>query len=212
LQGHEPFVSYEGLEQLHRFLFILGFTHVLYSFVTVVLSMIKVCLPYSLLIRHIHAVSTFLCIIVGDCFRYIAGGSGKPKHVHSPWSSCNVRSSEIGCSLGHIVVSVIHQLNNVALLTCCTWEVFLSLSAKRKIMRRQSTFVFHHASHPWSKSKILLWMVGSLQCWSFTDSCCILFCVSLLDANNLKRACFIFPVNFIISNFTLQMYWIFIEN
>ncbi|KAM0849011.1 hypothetical protein ACQ4PT_054005 [Festuca glaucescens] len=42
-EGHEPFVSYEGLEQLHRFLFILGFTHVLYSFVTVVLSMIKLC-------------------------------------------------------------------------------------------------------------------------------------------------------------------------
>lgn len=42
LQGHEPFVSYEGLEQLHRFLFILGITHVLYTFVTVVLSMIKV--------------------------------------------------------------------------------------------------------------------------------------------------------------------------
>ncbi|VAH94002.1 unnamed protein product [Triticum turgidum subsp. durum] len=41
-EGHEPFVSYEGLEQLHRFLFILGFTHVLYSFVTVVLSMIKI--------------------------------------------------------------------------------------------------------------------------------------------------------------------------
>ncbi|PWZ52066.1 MLO-like protein 4 [Zea mays] len=41
-EGHEPFVSYEGLEQLHRFLFILGITHVLYSFVTVVLSMIKI--------------------------------------------------------------------------------------------------------------------------------------------------------------------------
>lgn len=26
-------------------------------------------------------------------------------------------------------------------------------------MKRQSTFVFHHASHPWSKSKILIWMV-----------------------------------------------------
>lgn len=50
LQGHEPFVSYEGLEQLHRFLFILGITHVLYSFVTVVLSMIKVGVPSSLLI------------------------------------------------------------------------------------------------------------------------------------------------------------------
>lgn len=29
-------------------------------------------------------------------------------------------------------------------------------------MRRQSTFVFHHASHPWSKNKILIWMVSFL--------------------------------------------------
>lgn len=42
VQGYEPFVPFEGLEQLHRFLFILGITHVAYSFVTVVLSMIKV--------------------------------------------------------------------------------------------------------------------------------------------------------------------------
>jgi hypothetical protein len=27
------------------------------------------------------------------------------------------------------------------------------------MLRRQSTFVFHHASHPWSKNKILIWMV-----------------------------------------------------
>lgn len=46
LQGYEPFVSFEGLDQLHRFLFILGITHVLYSFVTVVLSMIKVLLLF----------------------------------------------------------------------------------------------------------------------------------------------------------------------
>ncbi|KAF2293872.1 hypothetical protein GH714_005296 [Hevea brasiliensis] len=30
-EGREPFVSLEGLEQLHRFLFVLGITHVLYS-------------------------------------------------------------------------------------------------------------------------------------------------------------------------------------
>ncbi|KAJ8428963.1 hypothetical protein Cgig2_003294 [Carnegiea gigantea] len=41
-QGREPFVSYEGLEQLHRFLFVLGITHVLYSFVAVGLAMIKI--------------------------------------------------------------------------------------------------------------------------------------------------------------------------
>jgi len=42
LQGREPFVSYEGLEQLHRFLFVLGITHVLYSCVAVGLAMSKV--------------------------------------------------------------------------------------------------------------------------------------------------------------------------
>ncbi|GAU39752.1 hypothetical protein TSUD_219950 [Trifolium subterraneum] len=40
-EGHEPFVSYEGLEQLHRFLFVLGMTHVLYSFLAVGLAMSK---------------------------------------------------------------------------------------------------------------------------------------------------------------------------
>lgn len=46
LQGHEPFVSYESLEQLHRFLFLLGITHVLYSCIAVVLAMIKVKYPF----------------------------------------------------------------------------------------------------------------------------------------------------------------------
>ncbi|RWR94890.1 MLO-like protein 4 isoform X2 [Cinnamomum micranthum f. kanehirae] len=41
-KGHEPFVSLESLEQLHRFLFLLGITHVLYSCIAVVLAMIKV--------------------------------------------------------------------------------------------------------------------------------------------------------------------------
>lgn len=29
-------------------------------------------------------------------------------------------------------------------------------------MQRQSTFVFHHTSHPWSKNKILIWMVSTI--------------------------------------------------
>ncbi|GAB2283519.1 MLO-like protein 4 [Dionaea muscipula] len=41
-QGQEPFVSYEGLEQLHRFLFVLGITRVLYSCVAVGLAMTKI--------------------------------------------------------------------------------------------------------------------------------------------------------------------------
>ncbi|KAF9690245.1 hypothetical protein SADUNF_Sadunf01G0175500 [Salix dunnii] len=41
-EGHEPFVSLEGLEQLHRFLFVLGITHVMYSCLTVGLAMSKI--------------------------------------------------------------------------------------------------------------------------------------------------------------------------
>ncbi|CAK7357063.1 unnamed protein product [Dovyalis caffra] len=40
--GREPFVSLEGLEQLHRFLFVLGITHVLYSCLAVGLAMSKI--------------------------------------------------------------------------------------------------------------------------------------------------------------------------
>ncbi|KAK4799302.1 hypothetical protein SAY86_024667 [Trapa natans] len=40
--GREPFVSSEGLEQLHRFLFVLGITHVLYSCLAVGLAMSKI--------------------------------------------------------------------------------------------------------------------------------------------------------------------------
>ncbi|WOL11138.1 MLO-like protein 4 [Canna indica] len=92
-EGYEPFVSFEGLEQLHRFLFILGITHVLYSFITVVLSMIKI---YS-------------------------------------WRKWESQAYPLSTE---------------------------DLQAKRnRMMKRQSTFVFHHASHPWSKNKILIWML-----------------------------------------------------
>ncbi|BAT12948.1 MLO-like protein 4 [Oryza sativa Japonica Group] len=96
-EGHEPFVSYEGLEQLHRFLFILGITHVLYTFVTVVLSMIKI---YS-------------------------------------WRKFETQACQLPTE---------------------------QLQARRtKVMQRQSTFVFHHTSHPWSKNKILIWMLCFLR-------------------------------------------------
>ncbi|XP_052725531.1 MLO-like protein 4 isoform X5 [Vigna angularis] len=54
-EGHESLASYESLEQLHRFVFVLGVTHVTYSFLAVALAMIK------------------------RIFRYIAGEHGKTK-------------------------------------------------------------------------------------------------------------------------------------
>ncbi|KAG2705390.1 hypothetical protein I3760_05G050800 [Carya illinoinensis] len=102
VEGHEPFVSYEGLEQLHRFLFVLGITHVLYSFLAVGLAMSKI---YSW--RKWETQDTL-----------VAEGNFQAK--------------------------------------------------KNKVMRRQSTFVFHHTSHPWSRSRFLIWMLCFL--WQFRSS------------------------------------------
>ncbi|KAL5571461.1 hypothetical protein UlMin_021058 [Ulmus minor] len=41
-EGHEPFVSYEGLEQLHRFIFVMAVTHILYSCLTMLLAIVKI--------------------------------------------------------------------------------------------------------------------------------------------------------------------------
>ncbi|KAK8518805.1 hypothetical protein V6N13_017926 [Hibiscus sabdariffa] len=91
-EGREPFVSFDGLEQLHRFLFVLGITHVFYSCLAVGLAMSKI---YS-------------------------------------WRKWE------------------NQANSIA---------DGNLQAKRnKVMRRQTTFVFQHTSHPWSRSRILIWM------------------------------------------------------
>ncbi|KAL0454453.1 UNVERIFIED_CONTAM: MLO-like protein 4 [Sesamum latifolium] len=95
-EGREPFVSAEGLEQLHRFLFVLGITHVLYSCITVGLAMSKI---YS-------------------------------------WRKWEIQAS------------VVAEAN---------------AQAKHKVMRRQSTFALHHASHPWSRSRVLIWMLCFLK-------------------------------------------------
>ncbi|KAE8703246.1 MLO-like protein 11 [Hibiscus syriacus] len=42
IKGHEPFVSYEGLEQLHRFIFIMAITHLAYSCLTMLLTIVKI--------------------------------------------------------------------------------------------------------------------------------------------------------------------------
>ncbi|XP_024525902.1 MLO-like protein 14 [Selaginella moellendorffii] len=39
---HEPFVSFLGLEQLHRFIFVMAVTHVIYSCLTMLLAIMKV--------------------------------------------------------------------------------------------------------------------------------------------------------------------------
>lgn len=40
--NYEPFVSYEGLEQLHRFIFVMAITHISYSCLTMLLAIVKI--------------------------------------------------------------------------------------------------------------------------------------------------------------------------
>ncbi|KZV22714.1 MLO-like protein 4-like [Dorcoceras hygrometricum] len=95
-EDYEPFVSAEGLEQLNRFLFVLGITHVLYSCVVVGLSMSKI---YS-------------------------------------WRKWEIQAGQVAEA---------------------------NAQAQNKVMRRQSTFALHRASHPWSRNRVLIWMLCFLR-------------------------------------------------
>lgn len=84
-QGHESFVSHESMEQLHRFLFVLGTSHVFYSFVAIALAMIKVIQLHSIVPKSNQSISSnyqnFPSISLYASFgcRSIAGKCGKIK-------------------------------------------------------------------------------------------------------------------------------------
>ncbi|XP_045815681.1 MLO-like protein 4 [Trifolium pratense] len=106
-KGHESFASYESLEQLHRFVFVLGITHVSYSFVAVALAMIKI---YS-------------------------------------WRTWE------------------NEAKTMAMQSLQDTSQSTSTSSIR--LKRLSTFIFHHTSHPWSHHKVLVWLLCfSRQFWS----------------------------------------------
>ncbi|KAL2520354.1 MLO-like protein 4 [Forsythia ovata] len=111
-EGREPFVSYESLEQLHRFLFVLGVTHVSYSFIAIALAMIKI---YSWRTWENQAKTlAFRGLLSVDT-------SNEPREVAS---------------------------NGVQI-------------------RRLSSFIINHTSHPWSQHRVLVWLLCfSRQFWS----------------------------------------------
>lgn len=57
-----------------------------------------------------------------------------------------------------MLIVVGFQLANIlSHLDCFVRSCFIA--NRNKVMRRQSTFILHHASHPWSRSRVLIWMV-----------------------------------------------------
>ncbi|KAH0878494.1 hypothetical protein HID58_065888 [Brassica napus] len=93
-EGHEPFVSYEGMEQLHRFIFIMAVTHVTYSCLTMLLAIVKI-------------------------------------HRWRIWED-EAQMDRNDC---------------------------LTVVAREKILRRQTTFVQYHTSAPLVKNRLLVWVI-----------------------------------------------------
>ncbi|XP_011087591.1 MLO-like protein 4 [Sesamum indicum] len=111
-QDHQPFASYESLEQLHRLLFVLGITHVSYSFLAVALALIKI---YSWRTWENHAKTMALR----------------------------------------------------GLLTTDTSAAPEDRGKGGVRMKRLTTFISHHTSHPWSQHRLLVWLLCfSRQFWS----------------------------------------------
>ncbi|ESQ34302.1 hypothetical protein EUTSA_v10007238mg [Eutrema salsugineum] len=93
-EGYEPFVSYEGMEQLHRFIFIMAVTHVTYSCLTMLLAIVKI-------------------------------------HSWRIWED-EAQMDRDDC---------------------------LTVVAREKILRRQTTFVQYHTSAPLVKNRLLIWVI-----------------------------------------------------
>lgn len=105
-EGRESFASYESLEQLHRLIFVLGVTHVSYSFIAIALAMIKI-------------------------------------YGWRAWE------------------------NEAKALAIQNAQESVQASSTGPNIRRLSTFVFHHTSHPWSQHRVLVWLLCfSRQFWS----------------------------------------------
>ncbi|KAG5235500.1 MLO protein [Salix suchowensis] len=92
-KDHEPFVSYQDLERLHRFIFVMAITHISYSCLTMLLAIVKI-------------------------------------HSWRAWEEL----ARMDC---HDVLTEINR---------------------KKTLRRQTTFVRHHASSPLFKNSFLIWV------------------------------------------------------
>lgn len=81
VQGYEPFVSYQGLEQLHRFIFVMAITHISYSCLTMLLAIVKVRIFFIFLLLLFHP----------DLIRY----SGETYHLSLNYFSSGQRIQQL---------------------------------------------------------------------------------------------------------------------
>ncbi|KAB5521451.1 hypothetical protein DKX38_025770 [Salix brachista] len=132
--GYEPFVSYQGLEQLHRFIFVMAITHISYSCLTMLLAIVK-----SILIS---------VVAVAPC----AG----PMVAAIKYAKCSLSSLDISNVL--LDKYEIHSWRLWEDVAHMDRHDVLTEINREKTFRRQTTFVRHHTSGPLVKNSFLIWV------------------------------------------------------
>ncbi|KAI8532119.1 hypothetical protein RHMOL_Rhmol11G0188700 [Rhododendron molle] len=111
-EGHEPFVSYEGLEQLHRFLFVLGITHVLYSCAAVALAMSKIYSWRKWENQASLALDANLQVFDKSVLFDSKGEQGNQASVHLCFTSCITSLEQEPCSyLDALLSTTVQEFN-----------------------------------------------------------------------------------------------------
>ncbi|KAG5525850.1 hypothetical protein RHGRI_032218 [Rhododendron griersonianum] len=111
-EGHEPFVSYEGLEQLHRFLFVLGITHVLYSCAAVALAMSKIYSWRKWENQASLALDANLQVFDKSVLFDSKGEQGNETSVHLCFTSCITSLEQEPCSyLDALLSTTVQEFN-----------------------------------------------------------------------------------------------------
>ncbi|TXG67029.1 hypothetical protein EZV62_008304 [Acer yangbiense] len=159
-EGHEPFVSYEGLEQLHRFIFVMAVTHVSYSCLTMLLAVVKIhswraweeqahmdrsdSLTGELV--NLLALLTSVLIVPFCGFKSFDGSLIEYTTICTAIVSCEIWVADSIITDADVTVQVTRQFFSV------------TEEARNMTIRRQTTFVRYHASIPVARNRLIIWV------------------------------------------------------
>ncbi|KAK8622741.1 hypothetical protein V6N13_117644 [Hibiscus sabdariffa] len=135
LTGHEPFVSYEGLEQLHRFIFVMAITHIAYSCLTMLLAVVKV-----------HSWRAWEEEAHMNQHGFLTGMFN--------FKQFDASIHEINCDHSHAI-----DVSKIFKTLYDDYGLFAAAQARQSLMRTQTAFVLHHRANPLTKSRVVIWVI-----------------------------------------------------
>ncbi|KAL4311458.1 hypothetical protein GQ457_01G004680 [Hibiscus cannabinus] len=135
LTGHEPFVSYEGLEQLHRFIFVMAITHIAYSCLTMLLAVVKV-----------HSWRAWEEEAHTNQHGFLTGKFN--------FKQFDASIHEINCDHSHAIDD-----SKFFKTLYDDYSLFAAAQARQSLMRTQTAFVLHHRANPLTKSRVVIWVI-----------------------------------------------------